>query len=258
MPISDYANAFFFARRNRVTPQRRSTRARELQLPFQNRARATIWINTAVAVANLFRPVPWIRARKNTGAQKGRTAQTRGRHVRKKEKARHQPGFPKNCCFSISSFRQLGDRMCEPRNFPTRIVLVNDIALRCLHQFRLRARHRLQRGIAITAADRLFDNADRTAHLGAARLVDDGAAGNLARRLLGGSSIGHVLKYPSAVTGRYVVGLSAPAVEPRDRRWCVFPVFCENATLWKRICSHEGVAQSTAAAGLRPPPLPVL
>src|ERR1700730_13629229 len=148
--------------------------------------------------------------------------------------------------------------MREPRDLSARIVLVNDVALRCLHQFRLRARHCLQCRIAVTALDRLFDNADRAAHLGAARLVDNGAAGNLVCRLLGGSSIGHVLKYPSAVTGRYVVGLSAPAVEPRDRRWCVFPVFCENATLWKRICSHEGVAQSTAAAGLRPPPLPVL
>jgi len=92
--------------------------------------------------------------------------------------------------------------MREPRDLSARIVLVNDVSLRCLHQFRLRARHCLQRRIAVAALDRLFDNANRAAHLGAARLVDDGAAGNLARRLLGGSSIGHVLKYPSAVTGR--------------------------------------------------------
>jgi hypothetical protein len=33
--------------------------------------------------------------------------------------------------------------------------------------------------------------------LGAARFVDGGPASNLARRLLGGSGIGHGLKYPS-------------------------------------------------------------
>ena len=30
--------------------------------------------------------------------------------------------------------------MCEPRNLSARIVLVNDVALRCLHQFWLRLR----------------------------------------------------------------------------------------------------------------------
>src|ERR1700759_3851548 len=90
--------------------------------------------------------------------------------------------------------------MREPRDLSARIILVNDIALRCLHQLGLRARHCLDRGVAVAALDRLFDDANRAAHLGPARLVDDGAAGNLARRLLGGSRIGHVLKCPSAVT----------------------------------------------------------
>src|SRR6202048_4994857 len=94
--------------------------------------------------------------------------------------------------------------MCETRNLSARIVLVNDVALRRLHQLRLSARHRLLRRSAIAALDRLFDDADRTAHLGAARLVDDGAAGNLARRLLGGSRIGHILKYPSRSEERRV------------------------------------------------------
>src|SRR5471030_2082841 len=102
--------------------------------------------------------------------------------------------------------------MREPRDLAARIVLVDDVALRCLHQFRLRAGHRLQRCIAVAALDRLFDDTNRAAHLGAARLVDDGTAGNLARRLLGGSRIGHGLKYPSAVTKRGWSGLSAPAV----------------------------------------------
>ena len=97
--------------------------------------------------------------------------------------------------------------MREPRDLSARIVFVNDVALRCLHQFGLRVRHRFERCSPVAALDRLFDRSYRAAHLGAARLVDDGAAGNLARRLLGGSGIGHILNYPSAVTDRWVVGL---------------------------------------------------
>jgi hypothetical protein len=116
-------------------------------------------------------------------------------------------GLFDECLFRSVLFRELCDLMREPRNLSARIVLVNDVALRCLHQFRFRARHRLQRRIAVAALDRFFDGANRAAHLGATRLVDDGAAGNLAGRLFGGSCIGHVLKYPAAVTGRWVVGL---------------------------------------------------
>ena len=83
---------------------------------------------------------------------------------------------------------------------------MNDVALGCLHQFRFRVRHRLQRCIAVAALDGFFDGTNRATHLGAARLVDDGAAGNLAGRLFGGRGIGHVLNYPSAVIAR-VVGL---------------------------------------------------
>ena len=104
--------------------------------------------------------------------------------------------------FASLLFRELGDLVDEPRNFSARAVLVNDVALRCLHQFRLGLRHRLQRRGAVAALDRLFDGADRATHLGAARLVDDGAAGNLARRLFGGSGIGHLVSNPSAVTPR--------------------------------------------------------
>ena len=107
---------------------------------------------------------------------------------------------------SVSSLRELGDRVSQARHLPARIVLVNDVALRSLHQFRFRVLHRFERRFAITALDRFLDGADRATHLRAARLVDDGAAGNLAGRLFGGSGIGHVLNYPSAVIAR-VVGL---------------------------------------------------
>jgi len=92
--------------------------------------------------------------------------------------------------------------MREPRNFSARVVLVNDVALRGLHQFGLRMCHRLQRCIAIATLDCFFDGSDGAAHLRPARLVDHRAAGNLAGRLLGGSGVGHVLNYPSAVTER--------------------------------------------------------
>jgi hypothetical protein len=118
--------------------------------------------------------------------------------------AQYQKKKP-GCCrafltnyFFVQSFRQLGDLMCKPRNLSARIVPVNYVALGCLHQFGFRTGHRLQGCVAVAALDCLFDNADCTTHLGAPRFVDDGPAGNLARRLLGGSRIGHFLKYPSA------------------------------------------------------------
>ena len=81
--------------------------------------------------------------------------------------------------------RELRDLMRETRYFAARIVLVNDVALRGSHQFRLCARHRFQCSIAIAALDCFFDIAHRAAHLRATRFVDQGAASNLARRLAG-------------------------------------------------------------------------
>src|SRR6478735_6258974 len=89
--------------------------------------------------------------------------------------------------------------MRQARDLTVRIVAVDDVVLRRLHQFRLGALHRRGRRIAIAAVDRFLDGAHRTAQLGPARLVDDGAAGNLAGRLLGGSGIGHLFKYPYEV-----------------------------------------------------------
>src|SRR6185295_9871968 len=78
--------------------------------------------------------------------------------------------------FSTGSLRQSGDLVRQPRNLSACIVLVDDAALRSLHQFRFCNRHRLQRGLAVAVPDRFLDGADRAAHLGAARFVDDGAA----------------------------------------------------------------------------------
>jgi hypothetical protein len=132
---------------------------------------------------------------------------------------------------------------------------VNDVALRCLHQFGLRMRHCLQSCIAVAALDGFFDGADRATHLGAARLVDDGAAGNLAGRLFGGSGIGHVLNYPSADIA-LVVGL-----ERAGRSNCVIDAGCiskvflrmpcrESQMLPKRRCSkNSGGGIAPAAIG---------
>ena len=136
-----------------------------------------------------------------------------------KTKARRGRAFER-ISISASSLRELGDRVRQARHLPARIVLVNDVALRGLHQFRFRVLHRLERRLSIAALDRLLDGADRAAHLGATRLVDDGAAGNLAGRLFGGSGIGHVLNYPSAVVAR-VVGL-----ERAGRSNCVIDAGC--------------------------------
>ena len=95
---------------------------------------------------------------------------------------------------------ELRDRARQARHLPARIVLVNDVALRRTHQLGLGAGHGLQRRGAVAALDRFLDIADGAAHLGAARLVDHGAAGDLARRFLGGSRVGHRLKNPLAET----------------------------------------------------------
>ena len=117
---------------------------------------------------------------------------------RDKNKSPAEPGS-RGLLLIDGLFRELRDLMREPRNLSACIVLVNDLALRRPHEFRLGARHRLQGCITIAALDPLFDGSHGAAHLGAAGFVDDGAAGNLARRLLGGSRIGHFLNRPSTV-----------------------------------------------------------
>src|SRR5450432_1229299 len=221
MPISDYASAFFFARRKRVTLSGLGTPVARSRLLFQKPARSITGINIVAVIAGFVNPSSYIlqkNLRRNPGQSEFREAETGSAEADETEEARRCRASLTNISL-ISSFRELCDLMGEPRDLSARIVLVDDVALRGLHEFRFRTRHRLQRRIAVAALDRLFDNADRAAHLGATRLVDNGAAGNLARRLLGGGGIGHAFKYPSAVTDRGCSGLSAPAVQPRDRRW---------------------------------------
>ena len=97
---------------------------------------------------------------------------------------------------SIGLCAELRDLMHQAGNLAACRVPVNDIALSGAHQLGLRAHHRLHRCIAVAALDRVFDAAHGATHLGAAGLVDRGTTGNLARRFLGGSGVGHRLKYP--------------------------------------------------------------
>src|ERR1700723_3438573 len=136
--------------------------------------------------------------------------------------------------------------MHKSRNLSARRVLVNDIALSGFHQPRLVARHCLECCVAVTALYRFFDRSYRTTHLGAARFIDDGAAGNLARRLLGGSRIGHVLKCPSAVTDRgWAKGLPTICLIDADcfrvpRRECLAGNSCSGSNAQKN--SGGGIA----------------
>src|SRR6185312_11406977 len=122
-----------------------------------------------------------------------------------KKKSPAEPGLVTRSIFCQRRSREdllaeLCDRMRQAGHFPARVVLLNDVALRCTHQLWLGTRHRLCGRVAVATLDRVLDGADGAAHLGAARLVDHGSAGNLARRFLGGSRIGHRLKIPLAET----------------------------------------------------------
>jgi hypothetical protein len=150
---------------------------------------------------------------------------------------------------------ELRNRARQARHLPARVVLVNDVALRRTHQLGLGAGHRLQRRVAVAALDRFLDVADGAAHLGAARLVDHGAAGDLAGRLLGGSRVGHRLKNPLAETAgvqlrtimlSHVTGAGCVSERLRD------------AVAASNLREGPEHAQRNAAAGLRPPPLPPL
>jgi len=94
---------------------------------------------------------------------------------------------------SARSFAELGDTMREPWNFSAGVVLVNRSTLRGAHDRRLGFLESRQRCVTVAACDRLLDPADRTAQGGAARLVDLGAACDLARGFAGGLGVCHVV-----------------------------------------------------------------
>jgi hypothetical protein len=201
MPISDYANAFFFARRNRVTHNTLLSRNPTVFV-FSESNRRSVAANDARCSPQLVS----ISRHCDFNDTTRRKSKIAGRKITGgKNKKPGMAGLPHEF-FSISLFRELCDLMGQPRNLSAGIVLVNDVALRCLHQFRLGARHRLEGRITVAALDRFLDGSHRTTHLGPARLIDDSTAGDLSRGLPGGSGIGHILKilrqYPTANRAR--------------------------------------------------------
>src|ERR1700692_4176070 len=68
---------------------------------------------------------------------------------------------------------------------------MDDAGARGTHESRLGFSHGGGGRSPVAGGDRLFDLAHRTAHAGAPRLVDHGAAGDLAGGLLGGLGISH-------------------------------------------------------------------
>src|SRR4051794_12947011 len=102
----------------------------------------------------------------------------------------------KNAARSLASLLgELGDLRGEPRDFAAGIVLVNDVSLRGAHQGGLGIRQRRHGSGAVAGLDRFFDITYGTAHLGAARLVDGGAAGGLVRRFFWGKGVWPGLKF---------------------------------------------------------------
>jgi len=56
MPISDYASAFFFDRRNRVTREARLNAVAQSRLLFQKYARSMTGINIVVSILDFLGP----------------------------------------------------------------------------------------------------------------------------------------------------------------------------------------------------------
>jgi|ERR1700730_2912287 hypothetical protein len=79
MPISDYANAFFFARRKRVTLSGLGYTVARSRLLFQKPARSITAINIVAVIADCVNPSSYIRQknlRRNPGQSEFREAET--------------------------------------------------------------------------------------------------------------------------------------------------------------------------------------
>src|SRR5690606_28552390 len=96
---------------------------------------------------------------------------------------------------------ELGDRMHQARNLAASGILVNDTLLRRPAQYRLGFPHGSQRCLPVAGCNRLFHLAHRGAHARAAGLVNEGAAGDLARRLLSRLCIRHWVAILAAIVG---------------------------------------------------------
>src|ERR1700730_7876588 len=90
-----------------------------------------------------------------------------------------------------SLFAELGNAVGEPRDFPAGGIAMDDAGARGSDESRLGFSHGGGGRGAVAGRDRLLDFAHGTAHTGAPRLVDHGAAGDLTGGFLGGLGISH-------------------------------------------------------------------
>src|SRR5207247_775086 len=84
-----------------------------------------------------------------------------------------------------------GDPAGQPGDIAARGVAVDLPLARRAHERGLRRLHGLGRLVTIAGRDRLLDLPHGVAHPRPARLVDLGAAGDLARGFAGGAGVGH-------------------------------------------------------------------
>src|SRR6516225_5611425 len=135
MPISDYANAFFFARRNRVTPGRPPQFA--VAIVISKRKSGSCRPPLSALVPSSVRKCRYV----SDGARDGaRLTAYENSPVKKFRDKNKKPGSGRAVMDRLLSdrlFRELRDLMRQPRNLSARIVLVNDLALRRPHELRL-------------------------------------------------------------------------------------------------------------------------
>src|SRR5580692_8925925 len=78
-----------------------------------------------------------------------------------------------------SLFAELGNAVGEPRDFPAGGIAMDDALARGTHECRLGFSHGGGCRGAVAGRNRLLDLPHGTAHAGAPRLIDHGAAGDL-------------------------------------------------------------------------------
>jgi hypothetical protein len=92
---------------------------------------------------------------------------------------------------------ELGDSVSKTRYFAAGRVAMNDVFLCRAHNHGLGFSERSQRLATVSRRNRFLDASHKAAHAGAARLIDFGAARDLARCLAGGTGVGHALSSSS-------------------------------------------------------------
>src|SRR5712692_7964879 len=124
--------------------------------------------------------------RRRMRSEPGAISRLRGRSNRKKPGFYGRAATPSAKRARAALLSELGNLVVEARHLAARRVAVNHALLCGAHDQRLGLLQRIERLAAVAGRDRLLDLAHRSAQLGAARLVDLGAARDLARGFFSG------------------------------------------------------------------------